>query len=333
MNRTVLSLTLVSILSLGGPLRAGDYKLKLPIGLQKQAAYIPEDNPLTADKIALGKKFFFDKRWSKSGTVACASCHQSDKGWADGRQFAINFAGKPTPRHAPVIINRLFSDVQLWHGLRKSLADQALNDKNTSPQAVVKNLTKVRYYREQFRKVFGTDITAEGVAKAIASYVRTILSGNSPFDRFEAGDQTAFSEAAKRGLALFRGKANCFRCHAGFNFTDESYHNLGVGMDKPKPDLGRYRVTKEESDKGAFKTPTLRDVAKSAPYMHDGSLNTLAEVIALYNKGGHKNRWLSQEIKPLGLTHREQQDLLDFLKSLSGEIHSEVSTPPELPPS
>lgn len=310
---------------------AAEYKLKLPLGLQETAAYIPEDNPLTPEKIALGKQFFFDKRWSRSGTVACVSCHQPDKGWADGRQFSINFAGKPTPRHAPVIVNRLFSDTQLWTGMRKSLEDQARNDANRTDETLVRNLGSIPHYQEQCRKIFGKDLDPDCVAKAIASYVRTILSGNSALDRFRAGDKNALSPPAQRGLALFEGKANCVRCHAGFNFTDESYHNLGIGMDKDKPDLGRYLVTKVESDRGAFKTPTLRDVARSAPYMHDGSLKTLEEVVGWYNKGGHKNPWLSEEIRPLGLTPQEQADLVEFLESLTGEIAPEVSSPPVLP--
>lgn len=310
---------------------AAEYKLRLPLGLQETAAYIPDDNPLTREKIALGKQFFFDKRWSRSGTVACVSCHQPDKGWADGRQFSINFEGKPTPRHAPVIINRLFSDTQLWHGLRKSLEDQARNDANRTDETLVRNLGSIPHYQEQCHKIFGKDLDPDCVAKAIASYVRTILSGNSAFDRFRAGDKNALSPAAQRGLALFEGKANCVRCHAGFNFTDESYHNLGIGMDKEKPDLGRYLVTKVESDKGAFKTPTLRDVAKSAPYMHNGSLKTLGEVVSFYNRAGLNNPWLSKEIRPLGLTAQECVDLLEFLKSLTGEIDPGVSAPPEVP--
>lgn len=310
---------------------AQEWKLRLPLGLQEQAMNIPEDNPLTPEKIALGKQLFFDKRWSKGQTVSCSSCHQPDKGWSDGRQFSLNFAAKPTPRHAPTIINRLFSDLQLWNGLRKSLEDQAYHDGNTSPETIVQNLGPIKDYQEQFRKVFGTGVTAEGAAKAIAAYVRTILSGDSLYDRFKAGDKTALSPAAQRGLALFEGKARCVRCHTGFNFTDEGFHNLGMGMEKENPDLGRYLVTKQEADKGAFKTPTLRDVALRAPYMHDGSKQTLREVVAFYNRGGAKNLWLSKEIVPLNLTPEEQDDLVAFLESLTGKVSPDVSTPPVLP--
>src|SRR2546425_1324336 len=182
----------------------------------------------------------------------------------------------------------------------------------------------------EFRKVFRTDLNPDGVAKAIAAYVRTIVSGNSPYDRFKAGDKTALTVGAQRGLALFEGKARCVRCHAGFNFTDEGYRNIGVGMEKEKPDLGRFVVSKNEADKGSFKTPTLRDVAKRTPYMHDGSEKTLADVVAFYNKGGVKNPWLSNEIRSLGLTAPEQADLVEFMKALTGEIDPEVGRPPLL---
>ncbi len=304
--------------------------LKLPLGLQEQAAFIPEDNPPTPEKIALGKQFFWDKRWSKSGTVACVSCHQPGHGWTDPQQFSTTFDGKLTPRRAPTLVNRLFSDRQLWTGLRASLEDQAKNDSNRSDETVVAHLSAVPVYQAQHRKVFGRDLDADGVAKAIAAYVRTIVSGNSSYDRFQAGDKNAMSASAQRGLVLFEGKAACVRCHAGFNFTDEGYRNIGVGMDKEKPDLGRFVISKNEADKGSFKTPTLRDVAKRGPYMHDGSEKTLADVVAFYNKGGVKNSWLSSDVRPLALTAQEQADLVEFMKALTGVIDPDVGRPPVL---
>jgi cytochrome c peroxidase len=235
------------------------------------------------------------------------------------------------PANSPTLVNRLFSDQQQWAGTRTSLEDQALKASDQNPELLVKNLGAIPAYQEQFRKIFGTDLNAEGVAKAIAAYERTILSGNSPYDRFVAGDHSALAPAAQRGLVLFEGKARCVTCHAGFNFADESFHNLGVGMDREDPDLGRYGVTKNEADKGAFKTPTLRDVAGRGPYMHDGSLKSLEEVIAFYNQGGQKNPWLSKAIQPLHLTVDEQADLVVFLQSLTGEIGTEVSSAPQLP--
>jgi len=306
-------------------------KLKLPQGLQENAAFIPDENRQTPEKVALGKMFFWDKRHSASGTVACVSCHQPDHGWSDPRQFSINFAGKPMPRHTPTVVNRLFSDQQLWTGLRPTLEEQALKDLNRTDEKIVEHLGSIPAYQRQFRKIFGHDLEPIGVAKAIASYVRTIVSGNSHYDRFLAGDKSALPTEAQRGLALFEGKAGCVSCHAGFNFTDESYRNIGVGMDKPNPDLGRYTVTKNEADKGAFKTPTLRDVARRGPYMHDGSEKTLEDVIAFYNRGGVKNPWLSTDVKRLGLTVQEQKELLAFLQSLSGEIDPQVGNPPTLP--
>ena len=324
-------LLVVVLLLVPGWARAVDFKLKLPTGLQEDAAEIPDDNPISPEKIALGKKFYWDKRWSASKTVACVSCHRPDHGWSDPRTFSTDFAGKPTPRHAPTIVNRLFSDRQHWTGQRASLEEQAGLDINKTDEKVVEHLGTIPAYRHEFRAVFGRDLDPDGVAQAIATYVRTIVSGNSPYDRVQAGDQSAMSVAAQRGLRLFEGKAMCVRCHAGFNFTGEGYRNIGVGMNKPNPDLGRYTITKDDADKGAFKTPTLRDVAKRGPYMHDGSERTLADVVAFYNRGGVKNPWLSSDMKPLGLTAQEQADLVEFMKALTGQIDPEVSRPPHLP--
>ena len=328
-TRVALLVGILVVVAVGAG-QTAEPTLKLPLGLQEQAAFIPEDNPPTPEKIALGKQFFWDKRWSKSGTVACVSCHQPGHGWTDPQQFSTTFDGKLTPRRAPTLVNRLFSDRQLWTGLRASLEDQAKNDGNRSDETVVAHLSAVPAYQAQHRKVFGRDLDADGVAKAIAAYVRTIVSGNSPYDRFKTGDKNALSASAQRGLVLFEGKAACVRCHAGFNFTDEGYRNIGVGMDKEKPDLGRFVASKNEADKGSFKTPTLRDVAKRGPYMHDGSEKTLADVVAFYNKGGVKNPWLSSDVRALGLTAQEQADLVEFMKALTGVIDPDVGSPPVL---
>ena len=304
---------------------------EVPSGLQKEAMNIPQDNPLTPEKVALGKQLFWDKRWSKGQTVACATCHMPENGWSDSGRFSNRYDGKPTSRHSPTIINRVFSELQQWTGARKSLEDQAYKASDSSPETIVQNLASIKGYDEQFRKVFGSGVTAEGVAKAISAYERMILSGDSPYDRFQAGDNTAWSQAAQRGLALFQGKARCARCHGGFNFTDEGYHNIGVGMDKENPDLGRHTVSKIEVNKGAFKTPTLRDVALRTPYMHDGSLRTLQEVIDFYNRGGIPNPWLSKDIVALNLSLEEQADLVAFLKSLTGKVSPDIASPPLLP--
>ena len=310
---------------------AADLPTTLPLGLQKDAMFLPADNPSTAEKIALGKQLFWDPRWSKSKTVACVSCHQPEHGWTDRARFSTNFEGKPTPRRAPTLVNRVFSDRQLWTGMRATLEDQARLDSNRSDDTLVEHLGAIPAYQAQHRRVFGRDLDADGVARAIAAYVRTIVSGNAPYDRFKAGDGTALSAAAQRGLALFEGKAACVGCHAGFNFTDEGYRNIGVGMDRETPDLGRFLVTKNDGDRGAFKTPTLRDVAARGPYMHDGSLITLADVVAYYDRGGVPNPWLSSDVRPLGLTAGERAELVEFLRALTGQIDPSVGRPPALP--
>jgi cytochrome c peroxidase len=195
-------------------------------------------------------------------------------------------------------------------------------------KACVECLRAVPGYVERFEKVFGTkDFNIDHVAQAIATFERTVLSGNAPFDRYKAGDKQAMSEAQVRGMDVFFKKASCDRCHIGFNFTDGSYENIGIGMDKPNPDLGRYLVTKREEEKGAFKTPTLREIEHTAPYMHDGSLKTLEEVVEHYDKGGVKNQWLNQRMAPLKLTKEEKADLVSFLKALSGEGWRHIKAP------
>src|SRR5262249_42561863 len=280
----------------------------------------PRENPPAAAKVPLGQQLFGDRRGSKPGTVACGDCHRPDHGWSAPRPFSLDHAGQPTARHSPTLINRLFSEVQGWSGHRPSLEALLSQLPFTSPEAVVQHLGALQGYQEQFQRVFGTAVTAAGVAQALAAYTRTILSGNALYDRFRAGDRQALSDAAQRGLALFEGKARCSRCHSGVNFTDEDYHNLGIGMAKAHPDLGRYTVTQHEADRGAFKTPTLRDVARRGPYMHDGSLATLEHVVDFYETGGHANPWLSSKSRPLHLTAAERADLVTFLHALSGEI-------------
>jgi len=313
-------------------------KLKLPLGLNEADMIIPEDNPLTPEKVALGQQLYFDTRLSADGAVACATCHNPRFGFTDGQAVSTGMKGQRGGRSAPTTVNRVFSSLQFWDGRAASLEEQAkgpmvnpIEMGNPSHAPVVERLRQVSSYREAFKRAFGTaDFTIDHVAKAIACYERTNLSGNAPYDRFKAGDKAALSDAAQRGLALFEQKARCNRCHSGPNFTDEQFHNLGVGMTKPQPDLGRYEISKQEKDKGAFKTPTLRDIALTAPYFHDGSAQTIEEVVELYNTGGHKNPFLSKEMLPLNLSAQEKADLVAFLRALTGEIAFAVFAP-ELP--
>jgi cytochrome c peroxidase len=310
----------------------------LPLGLQADAAYVPEGNPPTDARVALGRLLYFDKRLSVDDTVACATCHDPAHGFAEPRATSVGVGGKVGGRNAPTILNRLFSKEQFWDGRAEDLEAQAkgplvnpIEMAMPSHDAVVARVRGIAGYGPLFRSAFGDDgVTIDRIAQAIASYERRVLTGDSPFDRHAAGDRAALSTAAGRGMAIFNDKGNCDTCHSGFNFTDESYHNLGVGMDAAKPDLGRFEVTKVETDRGAFKTPTLRNVAQTAPYMHDGSEATLREVIAFYNEGGRKNAWLSKEMRPLGLSDAEQADLLAFLEALTGPV-AEQTVPTSFP--
>ncbi len=278
---------------------AADVPPKPPLGLPP--VQWPEDNPYTAAKAELGRLLYFDKRLSSDGSVSCASCHATEKAFADGLPVSTGIGKQKGGRSAPTVINRAYSTQQFWDGRAESLEEQAKGPianpiemtaektADAAHAAVVKRLQGVPGYVKLFEKAFGTkEITIDLVAKAIATFERTVYSGNAPFDRYSAGDKKAMTAAQIRGMDVFFNKAACDSCHLGFNFTDGSYVNIGIGMDKPNPDLGRFVVSGKEDDKGAFKTPTLREVEHHGPYMHDGSLKTLEEVVEHYNKGGNQ---------------------------------------------
>jgi cytochrome c peroxidase len=314
-RRACVPCTVFAIMSISGLAEAAD---DVPLGLKPVP--VPKDNPQTAEKIALGKQLYFDKRLSKDNTVSCASCHAPDKGFSNGDRFATGVGGAKGGRSAPTVINSAYYRQQFWDGRAASLEEQALGpianpiEMALSIEDAVDRLNKITGYKSQFQKVFGTDATPDGIAKAIAAYERTVISGNAPFDKYKAGDKSALSEAAERGRKLFFGKANCAACHSGSNFEDNSYHNIGVGMDAKEPDKGRVTVSKLAGDTGAFKTPTLREIHRTAPYMHDGSLKTLEEVVDHYAKGGIANEWLDEEIFPLRLSDQDKADLVTFMK-------------------
>lgn len=297
----------------------------------------PEDNPPTAEKIALGKQLYFDPRLSADNTISCASCHDPKKGFSNGERFATGVGGKKGGRSAPSVINAAYYRFQFWDGREPSLEAQALGpiqnpiEMNMKLDDVVKKLNAIDGYRAQFKKVFNTDVTSAGIAKSIAAYERTVLSGDAPYDRFKAGDKNALSESAQRGMKLFFGKGHCSACHAGPNFSDNSFHNVGIGMDQKDPDPGRVVVSKLGGDRGSFKTPTLREIARTAPYMHDGSLKTLEAVVGHYDKGGIANEWLDEELFKLGLTKQDQADLVTFLKEGLSSKNYPDHKPPELP--
>ena len=309
------------------------------LGLEDANTFVPKENPLTAKKVELGRFLFFDKRMSKNNTIACASCHIPAMAFTDGQPVSTGINRLQGGRSAPASINRVFSTAQFWDGRGATLEDQSVGPL-VSPvehgfvnhDEMVKKLKGIEGYRRLFKEAFNSDITTEAVGKAIASFQRTILSGNSPADRFDVGgDQEALTEDAQRGLTLFRGKARCTRCHSGFNFSDEKFHNIGIGWDTNTVDLGRFMETKNPEDIGAFKTPTLREISRTAPYMHDGRFATLEDVVNFYNQGGIKNPHLDNTIIPLELTAEEKHDLVALLRSLNGEGWQQITAPTQFP--
>ena len=329
----------VSCLAIGLDATGKDKKgSELPLGLK--AMKIPADNPQTAAKIELGKQLYFDKRLSVDNTVSCASCHDPNKGWSNGEKFATGVRGQMGGRSAPTIINSGYVHLQFWDGRAEALEGQALGpianpiEMDLPIEKAVEKIAAIPGYKKQFKKVFKSGVTSDGIAKAISAFERTIVSGNAPYDQFKAGDENALSDSAKRGMDLFFNKAKCAACHKGESFTDGAFHNIGVGYaeENGEPaDVGRFAVTNQLGDKGAFKTPTLREIAKTAPYMHDGSVATLEEVVKFYNKGGVKSPQLSEDIFPLKLNEQDIQDIVNFMKEgLSSEDYPHVD-PPELP--
>jgi cytochrome c peroxidase len=315
---------------------AADAPPKPPLGLPPIAW--PKDNPYTQAKADLGRLLYFDRRLSADETVSCASCHVPQKGFTDGAAVSTGIKSQMGGRSAPTVINRVYAMAQFWDGRAASLEDQAKGpianpiEMGMTHDGVVVRIRQVAGYRPLFAKAFGTeDIDIDRLAKAIACFERTVMSGNAPYDRYQSGDRKAMTAQQVRGLDIFVNKAQCDRCHEGANFTLNSYHNLGVGMDKPEPDLGRYAVTKDPRDWGAFKTPTLREIEHTGPYMHDGSLKTLDEVVEYYNKGGIPNKNLDPQMKLLHMNDQEKKDLVAFLKALSGEGWQTLTEPTVFP--
>lgn len=297
---------------------------------------VPSGNVRHAAKIELGKQLFFDGRLSRNNKVSCAYCHIPGSGFSDPHPTSLGVDDLIGGRQAPTVLNTAFSPLLFWDGRAKSLEEQSLGPiQNPIEMAetldhLVTKLGTVKGYRQQFRDVFDTEISPQGIAKAIAAFARTLISTNSAFDQYALGNKQAMNQAAIRGMALFKGKARCMLCHNGPNFTDNQFHNLGVPQVGPlKVDLGRYDVTRQERDKNAFKTPTLRSILETAPYMHDGVFLNLEEVVEFLDKGGGANPNLSPLMNPLGLTQEEKADLLAFLEALTGAPLK--IEPPQLP--
>lgn len=319
--------------------------IKAPLGLPPVP--VPADNPPTAETVALGRHLYYDPALSADHTISCASCHAADAGFADPRPVSIGVGGKKGTRHSPTVINSAYNYLQFWDGRAPSLEEQAKGpminpvEMATSHADVVKRLAADPKYVALFKQAWGTDqITIDLVVKSIASFERTVLSGNSPFDRFYYGhDKKALSASAQRGFKLFVDpkKGNCAVCHTIDKqyalFTDNKFHNLGIGADTQgnMVDLGRFEQTKDQADWGAFKTPTLRNIAQRAPYMHDGTFPTLKDALGHYIGGGNLNAHLDKQIHALDfLTFDERDDLLAFLDSLTAPLPANVGPPPDL---
>jgi len=316
-------------------------EIKPPLGLRPIPW--PKDNPYSKEKAELGRLLYFDKRLSSDGTISCATCHNLPCGYGDCHILPTGIRGTIGARHSPTIINVAYSTRLFWDGRASSLEEQCkgplanpkemttLKDVHEAHRECTEKIRNIPGYRVLFKKVFNHDeVSIDDIAKVIATFERTILSGNSPYDRYRAGDHTAMTEEQIHGMEVFK-KVNCNICHTGFNFTDDHFQNIGVGMDAAEPDTGRYGITHDDKDWGAFKVPTLRDVEHTAPYMHDGSLGTLEEVIDYYDKGGIKNKNLHLLMKPLHLSAADKKALASFLKSLSGEGWQTFQDPKKFP--
>ena len=292
-------------------LGAEAWLVRPPLGLD---LYLPAPitNPLTRDKVALGRGLFFDKRLSRDGTLSCANCHDPKLSFSDGRAVARGVGGAKGTRNSPALINVGYGASFFWDGRARSLEELALE-----PIFNPKELGNTEAELER-----RTGLSAADVAGAIASYLRTIRSGDSRYDQFVAGQTRALNALEKEGLAVFRN-GGCASCHAGPTFTDEKFHNTGVAWrDGRFNDEGRIMVSEIERDRGAFKTPTLRDLARTAPYMHDGSLAKLEDVVDFYSDGGRKNPYLDLLVKPINLTAHEKLALVSFLKTLTGRVQA-----------
>lgn len=377
-----LSIILMMAVLLSGLVRASgpaenlsSFQIQTPRGISQDlwSYFIPSDNPMTAAKVELGRLLFFDVRLSADGTVSCASCHDPKRAFSDGRTVAEGVAGRRGVRNSPTLLNAMFSNGQFWDGRAGSLEEQAkmpLTNAdemgNPSVEAVVSRLAAIPEYARQFKEVFGGTVTIAGFAKAVAAFERTLISGDSPVDRFVAGDTNALNDSARNGLTLFRGKARCGVCHA-FNqnfaafatfpfFTDGNYRNTGVAANfggftdlarkalaasrdesgnsilelahhERAGELGRFVISGNSLDIGAFRTPSLRNVALTAPYFHDGSAATLQDVVRFYVKGGKENVNRDWQLEPVPLDEAEQHDLVEFLQALTSDDAHRLTDP------
>ncbi len=282
----------------------------------------PQDNPYQAEKAALGKMLFFDPRLSEHQNMSCASCHNPSFGWEGAIAGSVGSQNTSLDRHSPTILNMAWGESFFWDGRASTLEEQSLGpiqsevEMNLPLDTLIERLNKIEGYTSLFNKLFKNNITADNIAKAIATFERTVVSGAAPFDRWVDGDESAISEKAKEGFILFNGKAGCSACHTGWNFTDNKFHDIGLQTE----DIGRFELDNTNVlNMHAFKTPGLRNISQRAPYMHNGSIQTLQHVLIHYMSGGMQRESLSPEMKPLALTSEDMNALTEFLKTLQGK--------------
>ena len=294
--------------------------------LRPEFAPAPPENQLTPARVQLGQLLFFDPRLSRKSTMSCASCHNPALGWSDGLPTAVGFDMHTLARATPTIVNTSFNSIQMWDGRKSTLEDQATGpieaagEMNLPLPELIERLKSIPGYASKFEAAYpGMGITAITVARGLASFERTVLSTESPFDRWRKGDAHAVSDEAKAGFEVFQGKAKCAVCHMGYNFTDNGFHNIGLKTpDGHDYDVGRYAQKPVKSMRGAFKTPTLRDIGLTGPYMRNGCYKSLMEVVEHYDRGGDDKDNLDINIVPLGLSDAEKHQLVAFLQTLDG---------------
>jgi cytochrome c peroxidase len=326
----------IALIAIPGNVGAQETPPKPPLGLPP--VVWPADNPYSAARVELGRFLFFDFRLSANGAVSCATCHPPEHAFEGGDPAPVGVTGKPLPRRAPTLINRAYGKSQFYDGRAPSLEAQISgpiqnpDEMGTSPDAAAAAISKVAGYGPLFERAFGdAKVTFDRISKAIASFERTILSGNSPYDRFLNGDKQALSAQAKRGEQIFERAGECSECHNGFNFTNEKFASLGIGPDEHPPDLGLAVITGKRRDDGKFKVPTLREVARTGPYMHDRRFKTLDDVLEFYRKGGLPGPHLDSRVAQFFLDGPAKAELLAFLESLSGEGWQQIKAPEKLP--
>ncbi len=324
--------TAIGLLACMLVLGAGDsaprekFEIDVPKGLPPVP--VPDDNPMTAAKVELGKLLYFDKRLSKDESISCATCHDPQMAWAEHKPTSVGIHKQAGDRNAPTVINSAYLSSQFWDGRAASLEEQALGpienpiEMGMKMELAIDRLEKDPDYQKRFKEVFGTEVNKDGIAKAIAAFERTVLSGNSPYDKYQAGDKKALNEAQQRGMDAFMNKGQCSTCHTPPIFTNNRFYNAGIGTDKDDIDKGRAKETGKDRDLGAFRVPHLREVANTHPYFHDGSVEKLEDAVKIMAQGGIDNPNLSIILKSVRFAELTEQDIKDitaFLGALSGE--------------